>query len=61
MKKVIVNINKGQVTVKAEGYKGESCKDATNALEKALGKTIDDTPTSEMYEQDVNYYNEEYQ
>jgi len=51
MKKVIVRINKGKVTVEAQGYKGESCKDATKPIERALGMTVDDTPTSEMYEQ----------
>jgi hypothetical protein len=51
MRKIVVKINKGQVTVTPEGFKGESCKNATAALEKALGKVVSDTPTSEMYEE----------
>ena len=50
MRKIVVRINKGQVTVTPEGYQGETCKDATKLLEKALGKVTADTPTAEMYQ-----------
>ena len=53
MKKIVVKINKGQVTVKAEGYPGATCTDATKLIEKALGQVTEDTPTEEMY-QEVN-------
>ena len=53
MKKIIVTLVDGKATVKADGYKGETCKDATRLIEKALGQIIEDTPTSEMYEQDI--------
>jgi len=29
----------GDVTIKAEGYRGSTCEDATRALEEALGVT----------------------
>ncbi|GJL53108.1 MAG: hypothetical protein NPIRA02_02400 [Nitrospirales bacterium] len=29
----------GEVTVKAQGYRGSACEDATRALESALGVT----------------------
>lgn len=49
MKTIIVRIHKGQTSVQAEGYAGASCKDATNALEKALGQVTADETTPEMY------------
>ena len=59
MKKIIVKIHKGKTTVQAEGYAGVSCKDATNAFEKALGQVTEDTETDEMYmEIDQEYINE---
>lgn len=49
--KVIVRIDKtGMSTVEVQGVKGESCKDITANLEKALGKTVETTPTNEMFE-----------
>ncbi len=54
MKQIIVKIGGGQVNVQPVGYAGETCKDATKALEKALGKVIADTPTNEMYETTVD-------
>ena len=38
MKAIIVNVDpEGRVEIEAVGYKGQSCKKATEALEKALG------------------------
>ena len=39
----------GDVTIKTDGFSGKSCKDATAAIEKALGKTVSDTLTTEAY------------
>lgn len=39
----------GEITIKTEGFSGSSCKEATAAIEKALGKTVLDTPTGEMH------------
>lgn len=52
-KKIIYTINKktGQHTVKAEGYQGPACIDATKTLQEGLG--MDQAcavPTAEMYE-----------
>jgi hypothetical protein len=53
----------GQISVKAEGYAGVTCKDATKVFE-TLGDTISRTSTSDAYTQDqiqtveiVNAYN----
>jgi hypothetical protein len=51
MRRVIVTSESGKVTVKVECVKGSECKKLTADLEKALGATVSDTPTSEMYEQ----------
>ena len=38
MKQIIVKVGPiGQIEIKAVGYKGQSCKKDTEALEKALG------------------------
>ena len=49
---VIAVSPKGEVTITVNGVKGMSCKDATLALEKKLGIVTEDSPTSEMYEQE---------
>ena len=49
MKTITVRIHKGQTSVHAEGFAGASCKDATNALEKALGQVTADEATPELY------------
>lgn len=40
----------GTVSVKPEGFVGATCKDATRAFEEALGTTISQEPTEEMYQ-----------
>ncbi len=40
----------GQVTVKARGFVGSSCRDATKSLEEALGKATNEQLTAEFYE-----------
>jgi acylphosphatase len=40
MKKVIVRaFDDGRIEIEASGYKGKTCKEATEFLEKILGKT----------------------
>lgn len=49
----VVSISpKGEVTITVNGVKGPSCKDATAALEKKLGRVAEDTLTGEFYEQE---------
>lgn len=49
MKTITITVGaSGETTIKTEGFSGSSCKDATAAIEKALGKTVSDTPTGEM-------------
>jgi len=54
MKTITVTITKdAKVRVATDGFVGAECKDATRALETALGTTINDTPTAEMYNDPV--------
>jgi hypothetical protein len=53
MQEHVIEIAKnGAVTITVNGVKGSSCKDATAALEKKLGRVAEDTLTSEYYEQE---------
>ena len=40
---------KGETTVQTKGFAGSSCRDATQALEEALGVIQSDKATAEMY------------
>lgn len=46
---IIVNAD-GSTEVGVECIKGTACKDATREIERALGRTVSDTPTKEMKE-----------
>ena len=41
---------KGETRITARGYAGPACKDATRAMEQALGAVESDRPTAEMHE-----------
>ena len=41
---------KGEATVQTKGFSGSSCREASKALEQALGVVQSDTPTAEMYQ-----------
>jgi len=46
MKSITILIDKvGQVSMQTHGFEGQSCKDATKAMERALGVTLFDKPT----------------
>ena len=46
MKTITILIDKvGQVAIQTHGFDGQSCKDATKAMEKALGIVLSDKPT----------------
>jgi len=50
MKTIDMVIEKdGTFTITTSGYDGSACKDATKALEAALGTVTEDTATPEMY------------
>lgn len=42
-------IKGGKVTIETSGFGGESCKAATDAIEKKLGKTISDEYTDDYH------------
>lgn len=44
----------GENKVWTEGYKGESCKAATEQLEKALGTVTSETLTEDFYAREKN-------
>jgi hypothetical protein len=45
----------GETTVQTKGFAGSSCRDASRAIEQALGLVQSDSPTAEMYQtQSVN-------
>lgn len=51
MEEVTITVNPdGSTQVGVRCVKGKTCTDITKAIEKALGKTVKDAPTSEMQE-----------
>jgi hypothetical protein len=40
----------GETTVQTKGFAGSSCRDASKAIERALGIVESDTPTAEMHQ-----------
>jgi hypothetical protein len=52
-KQVKITVDKtGNTVIETEGYKGSSC-DNVHDLFKSLGNTISSSPTSEMYETNI--------
>jgi hypothetical protein len=46
MKSISIIVDKvGQVAIQTHGFDGQSCKDATKAMERALGIVLSDRPT----------------
>jgi hypothetical protein len=49
MPRIIIDIPlDGEITVEAEGFQGRQCKDATKAIEQALGTTTKDVNKPEF-------------
>jgi len=46
---IIIN-PKGESVIQTKGFAGSSCRDATKALEQALGAVQSDKATAEMYQ-----------
>ncbi len=53
MKKVSVRIKGGKFQIETSGYIGASCTKATERLEERLGVKVTDTPTPEMFQNEV--------
>lgn len=49
-----VTIEGATTTVETRGFVGRSCQQATAALEAALGRKTQDTPTAEAFKQPVS-------
>lgn len=54
MESIRVTIKNGAVKIETTGFQGTACQQATEKLSKALGKSVKDTPTDEMYQMPVN-------
>ena len=50
MKIQIIIDPQGEIRLETKGFAGASCKDASKALEQALGLVQSDKPTSELYQ-----------
>lgn len=49
MPKILIEITaEGATTVKAQGYRGAGCLEATRAIEQALGQVVNDRKTPEF-------------
>ena len=46
----IIVDTKGETTIQTKGFAASSCRDATRALEQALGAVQSDQATAEMYQ-----------
>jgi hypothetical protein len=44
----------GEITVEAQGFKGQGCEAATKAIEAALGTTTQHTRKPEFWQRDAN-------
>jgi hypothetical protein len=54
VKKIRVTVSPGgKVEAEAEGFKGASCKEATEFLERALGKPSGESLKPEYFEQEA--------
>ena len=48
MQRMIITISsEGEVSLQTTGFADSTCKDASRAMEKALGATVSDRPTSD--------------
>lgn len=55
MKEIVLkfNLTTGEAKIEANGFKGSSCKNATEFLEKTLGKCQDFQKKAEWYETNI--------
>ena len=48
----------GETILETRGYSGEQCQHASQFLEQALGRSVQDQRTSEFYESAVEHFSE---
>ena len=54
MQEIIVDVSpEGKVNISTKGFAGKSCKEATKAMEDALGAVVKDVETPEMHQQEA--------
>lgn len=51
----IIIATDGSIKLSTHGFDGSACRDASHALERALGITQSDLPTSEMFHASQSY------
>lgn len=50
-----ISTGKAKIAIESEGFRGETCKEATKLFEQCLGTTVfEDVSTAEMYETEGN-------
>jgi hypothetical protein len=50
VKIIRVTVNpKGEAMIETKGFQGSECRDASRFIEQALGRSVRDTATAELY------------
>jgi hypothetical protein len=50
MKTIKITVSpQGETSIKTSGFEGADCREATQSLEAALGRSVQETLTSEFY------------
>ena len=60
MQEITIRVKKGgKIDLGVTGAKGQTCRDLTKLIEKALGTTMETKNTTEYYEQEQHSQNEQ--
>jgi hypothetical protein len=59
MKSMKITIKDGVAKIETFGFSGAECTKATEALSRALGKSVKDIPTHEMFEVQAGHEQEQ--
>ena len=59
-RRILVKVSpNGEITVEAEGFKGNGCEAATKAIEEALGKPRERTRKPDFWRQSNSHQNQQ--